>query len=191
MRLFVAIALPADLRSALQRLAGGLPGARWTSPENRHLTLRFIGEVERASANEIVEVLARVEAAPFDLEPAGVGTFGTRRQARHLWLGFRPAPALGQLQGRIEHALRRLGLAPERRKFHPHVTLARLRGVPAAKLGGYLQGQGAFTAAPFPVDRFGLYESHLGHDGAHYTLAAEFRFGPVAPAAPRAVAREG
>ncbi|MDA1133118.1 MAG: RNA 2',3'-cyclic phosphodiesterase, partial [Proteobacteria bacterium] len=124
-RLFVALGLPAGVRERLALVRAPLPGARWVPPENMHVTLRFIGEVEPPLATEIDTLLSRITAPSFDISLAGLGTFGSRGRVRALWAGVEQTVPLAHLQAKIETACRRAGLPPEGRKFHPHVTLAR------------------------------------------------------------------
>lgn len=173
-RLFVGIALPDLLRERLAALGGGLPNARWVAPENLHLTLRFIGEVDEATGHEIHEALAAVRAPAFFFELAGFDLFGSGSRAHTLWAGVERNPPLAHLREKIESALVRLGLPPDTRKFSPHVTVARLNNVPAGRLRGFLAGNGLFRSGPVPCDRFTLFSSHLGRNGASYAAEAEY-----------------
>ncbi len=170
MRLFVGLDLPWETRQSLALLAGrGIPGARWVPMENYHLTLRFIGEVPAYVAEEIDIALAALRARHFTLELAGVGTFAKGGRDTSLWVGVTRNPQLDHLAGKIETALQRSGLEPERRRFAPHVTLARLDNVPADKLGGFVQAHNLFRAPPVEVDHFTLFSSLLGKEAAVYT----------------------
>ena len=181
MRLFVALPLPEDLRLRLQGLQQGLSAARWVKPENLHLTLRFIGEVDGGQAHDIDGALLRVRAEPFTLALRGVGHFGEGRKLRALWAGIAPEPRLGHLQGKIERAVQEAGLAPEGRKFKPHVTLARFNGdangAAGAPLKAYMAANLGFAAAPFAVDRFLLVSSFRAREGAIYRPEAEYPLG--------------
>src|SRR6185437_1775902 len=128
-RLFVALDLPENIRARLLELQGGVPGARWSTNQQLHLTLRFIGEVDGDVAHDIDDTLAVIRAPAFALELSGVGEFGGKNP-RALWAGVKPNDALLHLQRKIETAMQRIGLPAEQRKFTPHVTLARLRGTP-------------------------------------------------------------
>lgn len=151
-----------------------MPGARWVAPENLHLTLRFIGEADGALIQDIGEALAGVEAAPFELRVRGVGSFGQRRRVRQLWAGVEAGPMLDQLQRRVEAGLAALGLEPERRKFHAHVTLARLKGAPLERVGDFLASHNLFASEPFAVDSFALFSSLLSRNAAIYRAEASF-----------------
>lgn len=168
-RLFVALPMPAATILALRELCSGLPGARWVKPEQFHLTLRFIGEVDGRTARHVADELAGIQMPPFELALHGVGTFGDKRAARSLWAGTRPAAELERLHEKVDGAMARLGLPADRRKFAPHVTLARLNQPPVDRLGAYLSHHALFNAAPFTCDRFVLYSSFLSHGGAIYT----------------------
>ena len=174
MRLFVALALPWPLRERLSLLAGGLPGARWAPPENYHLTLRFIGEVPPHRAEDIDLALAALRGRGFALTLAGVGTFAKSGRATALWVGAERNPALDHLQSKIETALQRVGLDPERRRFTPHLTLARLDNVAEAKLAGFVQAHNLFRAEPVAVAHFTLFSSQLGKEQSVYTAEVEY-----------------
>jgi 2'-5' RNA ligase len=168
-RLFVALEIPAVIRARLTLLQTGLPAARWTPPEYFHLTLRFIGEVDEGRARDIDDVLSSIEADAFELALSAIGLYGGR-EPHTLWVGVRPCPGLEILHNRIENSLQRFGLPAERRKFSPHVTLARLKDCPEAKLAQYVAANNLFDSGPFPVSRFCLYSSVLSHGGSHYEI---------------------
>lgn len=174
-RLFVGLALPAELRERLRLLvAHRFAGAKWVPPENYHLTLRFIGEVDNGRADDIDATLSGITARSFDLTLAGVGAFESRGRANALWVGVEKNPALEHLRAKVESAVVRAGCEPERRRFIPHVTLARLDNPDPLKLGEFLRANGLFRAPPVPVERFTLFSSHLARDQAHYTAEAEY-----------------
>lgn len=174
-RLFTGLALPDRVREALLRTCTGLSGARWQRDDQLHLTLSFIGEVEEPVADDIVSALATIRSPAFDLTLSGTGTFGEKKRPRLLWAGVEPNPALEHLRAKGEAALARLGLQREGRKFHPHVTLARLeRDVSGARLGEWLAQHADLWLPPFRVEAFHLYSSHLGQSGAIYTIEESF-----------------
>ena len=174
MRLFVALALPAALKAQLALLAGGIPGARWVPPENYHLTLRFIGEVEGWQAQEVDDALAAIRARPFELSLCGLGTFEKAGRIQALWVGVERTEGLSFLQSKVETALQRIGLEPERRRFAPHVTLARTEKAPPEKLIGFVQAHNLFRAPPMTVESFTLYSSRLGKEQAVYVPEVEY-----------------
>jgi 2'-5' RNA ligase len=174
-RLFVAIDLPEELRGQVSSLYYGIPKTRWTPPEQLHLTLRFIGEVDGQLFRQIVDQLETVKFDQFSLQFNGLGYFPPRRHPNILWVGVNKNEALTQLQRRLETCLVKLGLEPEHRKFHPHLTIARLAPVTSlGKLADYLALNGAFTLPAFTVRDFRLYSSHLTRQGADHQLEAKF-----------------
>lgn len=174
MRLFVALALPEDLRTRLAGLAGGVPGARWVAPENLHLTLRFIGEVDDAQARDVDAALAQISAPALTLNLAGVDRFGAGDKVRSLWVGVDECVELSRLHSNIEHAVRRSGLPAEGRKFKAHVTLARFKRNSSAKLHEYLAYHAQFRSEAFIVREFVLYSSLLRHTGVIYRPEANY-----------------
>ncbi|MFN3461254.1 MAG: RNA 2',3'-cyclic phosphodiesterase [Oceanibaculum sp.] len=180
-RLFVALSLPAGLRQRLALMGGGIPGAKWVETENLHLTLRFIGEVEEGLMQDIDDALLGVDSPPFELVLAGVGHWETRGKATALWAGVEKSPELLHLHERVEAALMRAGLPPEPRKFAPHVTLARLKNPPSARVGDFLREHGIFRAPPFAVQGFALYSSILGATGPTYREEAFYPLSPNGP----------
>jgi 2'-5' RNA ligase len=174
-RLFVGLALPAELRERLRLLvAHRFGGAKWVPPENYHLTLRFIGEVDNGRADDIDASLSGISARGFDLTLAGVGAFESHGRANALWVGVEKNPALEHLRAKVESAVVRAGCEPERRKFMPHVTLARLDSPDPVKLGEFLRTHGLFRTPPLAVERFTLFSSHLARAQAHYTAEADY-----------------
>ena len=176
-RLFVALDLPPALVERLAGLCAGVPGARWVAPEQMHLTLRFIGEVDGAVREDVRAELGRVSAPRFFLTLSGTECFGGKRRARTLWAGIEPCPALADLYAKVDAALERAGVAPEGRKFLAHVTLARLKTAPHDRIARFLGETGFFKSDPFAVEDFALYESHLNRSGAIHVMDARYRLG--------------
>jgi 2'-5' RNA ligase len=175
-RLFVALPLPERVTQALERIQEGVAGARWVPAENMHLTLRFIGETDGGTFEDLVEALAEVVVEPFSLEIAGVGHFERRRVPTTLWAGVELSAELTQLQAKIERACRRVGLLPEGRKFAPHVTLARLGETTVTSVLTFLQRNNLERAGAVPVEGFNLYSSHLGKAQPIYRAEVEYLF---------------
>jgi RNA 2',3'-cyclic 3'-phosphodiesterase len=173
MRLFVALAIPDAVAEGLMLIQSGVPGARWSTREQLHLTLRFIGEVDGRDAVDIDDALAAISPPRFALELHGVGEFGAKNP-HALWAGTRPNEALKHLARKIETALQRIGLPAEERKFTPHVTLARLRASPRGRVLDYLTDHALYASGPFAVDEFILYSSVLTDDGSVYTAEREY-----------------
>ncbi len=169
-RLFTGLEIPEDVVFALSLKRGGLPGARWIDPENYHITLRFIGDVDGATANEVVDGLDRlVNSEAFTIRLSHLGAFGGNKP-HALYAGVESTPALTRLQAAQERVLQRLGLEPESRKFIPHVTLARLRGTGAGELAMFLAHAGRFMPLEFEVRRFVLFSSRDSVGGGPYLI---------------------
>ena len=176
-RLFVALGLPEPVRERLALVRAPLPDARWVPAQNMHVTLRFIGEVEPPVAEQVDGLLAHIDAPAFDLCLAGLGTFGSRGRVRALWAGFEKSPPLERLQAKIEAACGRAGLAPEGRKFHPHITLARCKNEREAPVVEFAATYPGFDLPAIPVDAFTLYSSRTGRAGAVYAAEAVYPLG--------------
>lgn len=166
-RLFTGLEIPPDVALNLSLIRGGLPGARWIDPENYHVTLRFIGDVELPIAREIAATLAQVGRAPFTLRITGLASFGGRKP-RALIATVEPNAPLTDLQAEHERLMQRLGLPAEGRKFTPHVTLARLRDVSSHAVAELLTLRGYFAPLTVPVARFVLYSSRASTGGGPY-----------------------
>src|SRR5690348_399997 len=167
MRLFVALALPDEVAATLALIQSGVPGARWSTRDQLHLTLRFIGEVDGRATSAIDDALSLVRAPTFRLTLKSVGQFGGRNPSA-LWVGVETNPTLLHLQRKVESALQRAGLPAETRKYTPHVTLARLRGSPSQKVIAYLADHSLFGVPPFDVRGFILYSSVTSPNGSLY-----------------------
>lgn len=172
-RLFTGVEIPREVADSLALLRGGLPGARWVDPENYHLTLRFIGDVDGATARDFTLALSEIAAPPFELRLNGLGSFGGRKP-RAIFAGIAPSDGLDALRRANERAAREAGLPPEGRNFKPHVTLARLRGARADAVAAYLERQGGIAAEPFTVSRFVLYSSRNSVGGGPYVVEAAY-----------------
>jgi RNA 2',3'-cyclic 3'-phosphodiesterase len=172
-RLFSAIEIPRSIAERLTMLRCGLSGARWIDPENYHLTLRFIGDVDGATARDFTNALGEIAVPPFELKLSGLGSFGGNKP-RTIFADLEPSPALEALQRANERAAREAGLPPEGRNFKPHVTLARLRGARPDAVASYLERQGGVAAEPFTVSRFVLYSSRNSVGGGPYVIEAAY-----------------
>ena len=175
-RLFVAIRPPEAVRDRLIDAMEDSPELRWVGDEQLHLTLRFIGEVERPLADDIALALTRIRSDRFELRVTGVGIF-ERRSGGTLWAGIEPKQPLAALAAKVERASVAAGLEPEHRAFHPHITLARFNRASATAAQAFLERTRALASPPFAVTSFILYESHLSRHGPHYEEVAEFPLG--------------
>ena len=177
-RLFTGVEIPPDIGQALSMLRGGLPGARWITPDNYHLTLRFIGDVDDIVAGEVALMLGRVRRGPFELHLEGLTSFGGRKP-RAVVATMAPAPALLELQAEHERLMQRIGLEPEGRKYTPHVTLARLRDSSSRDVAEYLAARGYLRTASFPVSRFVLFSARNSVGGGPYVVEASYHLTPA------------
>lgn len=169
-RLFTGLEVPDGAAAALALKRGGLHGARWIDPENYHITVRFIGDVDHVTGREIAAALSRAAAsAPFRLTFNHLGVFGGNRP-RTLYAGLDGSEALDRLHALQERLLKRLGVAPEGRRFTPHLTLARLRDVSPQEVARYLSGQGQLQRLSFEVPRFVLFSSRDSVGGGPYVV---------------------
>jgi 2'-5' RNA ligase len=176
MRLFVALAISDVVAKSLMLLQGGVPGARWQSREQLHLTLGFIGEVDGNVADDIDDALSGIAAPDFTLQLHGVGQFGNK-EPHSLWAAARPNPALDYLQRKVANAIRRIGQPQEKHKFTPHVTLARLKHPDPEKVIEWLSYHALYTSAEFEAGAFQLYSSRLTSDGSIYRVEEEYPLG--------------
>jgi RNA 2',3'-cyclic 3'-phosphodiesterase len=172
-RIFTGVEIPAEVVQSLSVLRGGLPGARWIDPENYHLTLRFIGDVNDAVARDVMQILGGVKRRPFEIALNGLEHFGGKKP-RAVIAMVAANGRLAELQAEHERILQRIGLPPEQRKFTPHVTLARLRDSSSRDVADYLSIRGAFKTPPFPVTRFILFSSRASTGGGPYVIEAAY-----------------
>ncbi|MHA6689198.1 RNA 2',3'-cyclic phosphodiesterase [Devosia sp. A449] len=173
-RLFTGLEIPTDIGFALSLKRGGLSGARWVDAENYHITLRFIGDVDYKTADEVADSLDRLaNSLRFSVRLTQLGSFGGEKP-RALYAGVEPSEALSRLQAAQERVLQRAGLPPEGRKFTPHVTLARLRGVGPEEVARFITEAGRFEPLSFPVGRFVLYSSKDSVGGGPYVVEQSY-----------------
>lgn len=172
-RLFVAIRPPEPIRDLLIDAMDDSPDFRWQDEQQLHLTLRFIGEVDRPIAEDIAGALGRVRSERFAVRLRGVGRF-EQRSSGALWAGIEPKGPLSALAAKVERACQSAGLEPEQRAFHPHITIARWRGRRTREVRDFLERHRGFSSEPFEVDAFILFESRLSRHGAHYEEVAAY-----------------
>jgi 2'-5' RNA ligase len=172
-RLFTGLEVPREIGESLSMLRGGLPGARWIDPENYHVTLRFIGDVDDAIAQEIAWLLGKVRRKDFELRLDGLLSFGGRKP-RAVIAAVAPSQSVMELQAEHERLMRRVGLDPEARKYTPHVTLARLRDTSSFEVAEYLSARAAFRSPPFSLSRFVLFSSRASVGGGPYVVEAAY-----------------
>ncbi len=172
-RLFTGLEIPRSVVELLATLRGGLPGARWIDPENYHVTLRFIGDVDDVIAHEVASLLGRVRRQRFEMRVEDLKSFGGRKP-RALVATLGPERALMELQAEHERLMQRVGLEPDGRKYTPHVTLARLRESSNRQVAEYLSLRAPFRSSPFAVSRFVLFSSRMSSGGGPYVVEAAY-----------------
>jgi RNA 2',3'-cyclic 3'-phosphodiesterase len=173
-RLFAALEVPEDIGRALQRRQQGLPGARWRSLDQLHITLRFFGEVPEPQAAEIDDQLSRIRGEPLEITLQGVGAFGEGAAVRSVYAKVVESPALARLAARCEAAARKAGLKGEARGYCPHVTLAYLKRSDPGRVAAWIQGHNLLHSPPFHLAQFGLYSSWASPDGSRYDLERSY-----------------
>ncbi len=172
-RLFVAIRPPEAIIDLLIDAMDDSPELRWVGDEQLHLTLRFVGEVERPTANDLAAALAAVRFDQFELRIGGIGRFD-RRNGGAVWAGVEPKGPVAALAAKIERACQAVGLAPERRAFHPHITLGRWNKRSARAADAFVERARGLSSGPFAVESFILFKSHLSRHGPHYEAVADY-----------------
>lgn len=174
MRLFVALTVPESIRWQLRLLCGGIPGTRWVPPENFHITLRFLGELDGRDMDYVDAALAGIRVPSFSLRLAGVGHFGSGSKIRAIWAGVEKEPALQHLHDKIESAVVRAGVPPEGSKYTPHVTLSYPKDPSIPKLQQYLAAHNLFRSERFEVTHFTLFSSFIGGEQAIYSAERSY-----------------
>ena len=176
-RLFAALSISGEVAESLAAHQTGLPGARWRTLEQLHVTLAFYGEVDERRADDLAVELERAQdTGPFEIELAGVGAFGDAHRSHTLWAGVAQCERLTVLAGRCKAAAERAGVTMEKRAYHPHVTLAYLKSqTDPAKLGAWVAANNLLHSPPIRIERFGLYSSTLNSDGSLYQLEQVYR----------------
>jgi RNA 2',3'-cyclic 3'-phosphodiesterase len=180
-RLFTGLEIPQSIAQSLAMMRGGLPGARWIDPENYHLTLRFIGDIDDALAHEVATMLGRVHRGAFELRLDGLLSFGGRKPRAVVASVSQIAPLM-ELQAEHDRMLQRLGLEPEGRKYTPHITLARLRDSSSRQVADYLAARGHYRSSSFAVSRFVLFSSRASVGGGPYIVEEAY---PLTASEPR------
>lgn len=176
-RLFTGLEVPGLLADQLSLLQGGLQNggnkARWIDRDDFHVTLRFIGDIDHMMAREVVLALDAVHRGPLNLTIDGLGAFGGNKP-HSVFARIVPNAELSELQAQQDRILQRLGLAPERRNFIPHITLARCRGFSSAEVAHWLAMRGGVMNIAFEVERFVLYSSRDSVGGGPYVVEEDY-----------------
>ncbi len=178
-RLFVALRPPPAIRARLRTVMHGIRAARWQDDEQLHVTLRFVGEIDRPLAEDVAAALGAVHAEPITAAITGVGRFDKRGRTDTIWAGLAPAEPLAALHAKVDRVLVRLGFEPERRAYLPHVTLARTprAGVSEHEVERFLADHANLATEPFAFTHMTLFESRLGREGARYTPVERWPLG--------------
>jgi 2'-5' RNA ligase len=172
-RAFLAIPLPRQLQESIRviqtELQASIAAARWTRPENLHLTLHFFGEIDQETLEKLKVSVLSVKGCqrPFQVEVKGLGAFPDPHRPRVIWLALEPRGQLEQLHRATELCLSQAGLTTDSRPYSPHLTIGRLRGnkLDLTELFSSMQQK---TIEPLTVDRLILYESRLRPEGAQH-----------------------
>jgi RNA 2',3'-cyclic 3'-phosphodiesterase len=186
-RLFVALEIPAAVRRNFSALLEDLRGValqagdkrpRWVSPENLHITLKFIGQHPEDQLNAIRNALGDVRSnSPVEITFGGLGFFPNEKRPRVFWAGLEASPNLPALARDVDRATATRGVAQETREFTPHLTLARFEPPGLnEKLRAAIQKNAERDFGSFCAAEFHLIESKTKPSGAEYTRLASFPF---------------
>ena len=175
-RLFTGFEVPTDIADQLAAVRGGLTGARWITPDHYHVTLRFYGDIDGATARDIDAMLALTDKPALRLTVTGLRIFGGERP-RAIVAEIESTPDLLEMQAEQERLVRRLGLPPETRKYAPHITLARLRDVSAFQRAAFISAVGAVPKLTFTAERYVMFSSRDSVGGGPYIVEADYPLG--------------
>lgn len=173
-RVFFALVPPPAVMDLLEDACEGLTGAHWVTEPDFHLTLAFVGEVPPHRIDDLVEIADRVRPASFRVALESVGVFPTRGRPRVLWAGVVKEPRLLALERTLRGELGRGGFPLKQRKFHPHVTLARIEDCPPEEISDWLARHMSLRAGPFGVFEFHLVASQRSAYGSRYRSLERF-----------------
>lgn len=174
-RAFAAIPMPEPVADALDLVLDDLRLGRPVLPEHMHLTLVFLGELRRPDLEEVHDAFEDLRAPAFELRLLGLAVFGGAAP-RSIHATVEESAPLRHLQAKVEQAARGAGIEVERRRFVPHVTIARLKGrrEEAAEVADFVARRSLLRPPPFRVEAFHLYRSILGRDGPVYDELAVY-----------------
>ena len=175
-RLFIALELPWSCRETLAGLDPGLAGVRWLSAEKIHLTLSFLGDAESGDEEQLRQAPEGVRVPAFFLPIRGLGTFGGAHPSV-VWAGVGSGhPHLLALHKHIQDAVLHAGLESDLSGFHPHITIARVRGVSPEALLPFLRNHTEDELGMWKVTGFALFSSVLFPEGAPYSIEMRREF---------------
>lgn len=174
-RLFVGVGVSPRVAQDLRWISSGIPQARWQNTQQFHITLQFLGEVQPGPAQRFSEALEEVDGPAFQTSLMGCGLFPHRGPVRTLWLGVEDPRPFSLLHRQVTQIGERCGLRVERRRYQPHLTLARFsRRPPQSLLDDWMENHFAYRSPPFMVNSIHLYRSVLSPSGARYCVEASF-----------------
>lgn len=176
-RLFAALAVPAEIGRPLLARQFGIDGARWRPLEALHVTLRFYGDLREDVARDLDAELLAIQARSFEISLEGAGSFDGGEGPDAVWAGVAESADLRRLAGACDAAGRRAGLKLDNRRYRPHVTLAYLRRPDPAEVGAWIQANNLLKSPPILVTGFSLYSSHQTREGSHYRVEADYPLG--------------
>lgn len=179
-RLFFALTVPPSISDSLDELTEGIPRARWALDNDYHITLSFLGEVPHHRLDEVIDVAEGLRGSTFELSLQSAGVFPHRGQPRVLWIGLKKEERLIALQRSLHQSLLGAEFPLERRKYHPHITLARIDRAPREPVFDWLGHHLGYESKPFLVHRFHLFSSVLTPQGSRYTIERSFGLIPAA-----------
>jgi 2'-5' RNA ligase len=185
-RTFIAVdfseAALARAPELIQCLQPGGSDVKWVASHNMHLTLKFLGDVPEAQTADVCHAVAKAaeQVSPFEIALRGAGAFPHAGRPRTVWIGVdRGADELASLHKAVEKALARLGFPKEGRRFHPHLTLGRVRrgGAPQRELGRLIRENEEFDGGSADVDELVVFASFLDKSGPTYQALGRARLG--------------
>lgn len=174
-RLFTAIDLPSSLQKNISTLFKKIPGVRWSKTEQLHITLVFIGEVDEPTALKIQKSLLEIPPFSLTLQLQNISAFPSIEAPKVIILEIAPNHELNQLKKRIETILvREVRFKPEQREYHPHLTLARIKGRHPVEVDAFLKQPHSLSLEPFSANEMVLYSSQLLKTGAIHQREASY-----------------
>ena len=185
-RTFVAVEITSAVRDRAAKLIDRLQAApadvKWVEPKNQHLTLKFLGDVPLQEEPQVCKAVQRgaAEVKPFELDVRGAGAFPSPGRPRTLWLGAGDGEAeMIELHKHVENALAKLGYRKEHRRFHPHLTVGRVRrgGPGVEELGKLIEQNADFSAGRVTVSQVVVFSSQLERTGPVYEALARVKLG--------------
>ncbi|MDD4520100.1 MAG: RNA 2',3'-cyclic phosphodiesterase [Alphaproteobacteria bacterium] len=175
-RLFAGLELPEDVQGQIAEIQGGIPNARWVMEEKLHLNLCFIGNVEEPLLFDLSQEFYRLKFNAFDLSLKEIGYFATGMIPHHLWVGVSNPKPLEALNSKLERITNSYGIRPDRFKFQPHVSIAKLHGSSMREAQEFIAENNLFHTPEFKVYYFTLFSSHAREDGEGKYYRIEGRY---------------